>query len=340
MPAREAAPPNRYHIGVSIRPVQSHKAARRTFIVATRGSMLAMTQTGMMVRQLRQKNPDAFFSILEITTSGDRSQGSTRPFSGTGVFVKALEKALKEKRADIAVHSLKDMPTQVASGTVLAAITRREDIRDALITRNGKPLSKLPPGSRVGTSSPRRRAQLLAIRPDLIPIPLRGNLDTRLRKLRQGVDGLSAIIVAMAGLARSGNGSRATQKLSATSFMPAAGQGSLAVQTRANDIEAIKAAAKIDHAASRAACEAERALLSALGAGCQAPVGAFARATRTRLALSAAVYSLDGSRNISGKIAGPVKKGPLLAQRLARKLLSRGAGRLIRAAKNGTTRPA
>jgi len=327
--------PGGYHIGVNKRSNIQAKAAKRHFIVASRGSLLALTQTGQMVRELARRNPGTTFSILEITTSGDRSQKTTRAFSGTGVFVKALEKALREKRADIAVHSLKDMPTRIAPGTILAAITRREDIRDALITRNGRALDKLPPGSRVGTASPRRRAQLLALRPDLIPIPLRGNLDTRLRKLRQGEDGLTAIIVAMAGLARSGNGRRATQKLPVSRFMPAAGQGSLAVQTRAGDAAAIRAAATINHPASRAACNAERTVLAALGAGCQAPVGTIATITRDKIRLRATVYSLDGSRAIAGEITGPVRGGPRLAVRLARSLLDRGAGRLVKEARKG-----
>lgn len=308
--------------------------SRIRLVVATRGSMLALAQTGQVVRELARRNPGMAFPLLVITTPGDRSQKSGTLPGGTGIFTKALERALLDGRADLAVHSMKDLPTAFAPGTAIGAVTRREDPRDALISRRGLTLARLPRGARVGTSSPRRQAELLAARPDLVPVPLRGNLDTRVRKLRAGKDGLSAIIVAMAGLRRSGKARLATQKLPPSLFMPSAGQGALALQVRAGDARASSVVRKLDHPATRARCGAERAVIAHLRAGCTAPLAVHAAVRAGTMSVSACAYSPDGKRRIKATVSGPYARWKTLARRLGASLSSRGARRLIRPVRN------
>lgn len=307
---------------------------KRRFRIGTRGSELALAQARTVVKALERAAPGAAFELAVIRTEGDRSGAAGTAFGpGVGVFVREIERALVERRVDIAVHSLKDVPTDLEAGTVIAAVPERADARDALISRDGATLDSLSPGGRVGTSSARRRAELLRTRGDLEPVPIRGNVDTRLRKLERGEDGIGAIIVAAAGLERTGRAGRATEILPPSSFVPAAGQGALAVEVRADDTEANDVAGRIDHNESRAACEAERAFIRALGAGCRTPVGAHADVEAGALRLTGAVYSNDGAREIRGEESGPASEAARVGTRLAERLGREGAYDLVSASR-------
>jgi len=269
-----------------------------TVRIGTRGSTLARTQTGQVADALRALG-DFEIEFIHIRTDGDRLTGSLATLGGTGVFVTALRDALLEGRCDLAVHSLKDLPTGDAPGLTIAAIPPRADARDALCTRDGRPLVGLPSGARVGTGSPRRVAQLLAVRPDLEVVDLRGNVDTRLRRVTDG--DLDAVVLAAAGLQRIGRLDATTVPLEPTLMVPAPGQGALAVECRA-DLDPGSALAlalrALDDLPTRLAVTAERAVLATLEAGCSAPVGAYAQADGRRLALSATVVAADGSARI------------------------------------------
>jgi len=313
--------------------------------IGTRGSELALAQAAQTVSALEAACRGVRFELVTIRTKGDHSPGAgggaggggggggdALPF-GVGVFVREIEAALLDGRVELAIHSLKDVPTECAAGTTLAAMPERADCRDVLISRGGLTLGELPPRSRVGTMSARRRAQLLLARPDLEPVPLRGNLDTRLRKLDEGRDGLDAIIVAAAGLERAGRSDAATEYLDAAVFVPAAGQGALAVQGLAENAEACGCAAKIDHGPTRVACEAERMVISMLECGCRAPVGVLGRVKGGTLDLAASVLSVNEARELRAQVSGPAEDARALAERLTDELVRNGAGELIAAAK-------
>ena len=306
----------------------------RTIRVGTRGSRLALAQTRGIASALEKANPGASFEIACIKTQGDRSGAAGTPFdAGVGVFVREIERALVEGEIDLAVHSLKDVPTGLATGTVVAAVPERADPRDVLVLREGPSLEDIPPGGRIGTSSARRRAQILRARPDLETVPIRGNVDTRLRKVAEGENGLSAIVLAAAGLARLGLLDRATEHLPLDRFPPSAGQGAIAVQVRADDTKTCGIVEQLDDRDSRAACEAERSVIAALGAGCKAPVGAYARVDGDTLSLLGAVYSEDGSDEIRARASGPVEDAREIGARLAERLGHEGARDLVAAAK-------
>lgn len=247
-----------------------------TVRIGTRASTLALTQTGHVADALARLG-GFDVEIVHVRTEGDRLTGSLATLGGTGVFVTALRDALLDERCDVAVHSLKDLPTGPADGLVLGAVPPREDPRDVLCAREGWTLATLPPGARVGTGSPRRAAQLRAARPDLDVVDIRGNVDTRLRRVAPG--DLDAVVLARAGLARLGRLDAVTQELDPAVMTSAAGQGALAVEVRAGvtDPQLAAALAALDDPASRLAVAAERALLGHLEAGCAAPVGALAR---------------------------------------------------------------
>jgi len=261
-----------------------------------------------------------------IKTTGDKITDVPLAKVGTkGLFTKEIEEALLDGRADLAVHSLKDLPTQVPKGLVLAAVPQREDPRDALV---GKRLAELAPGARVGTSSLRRAAQLRRLRPDLVVEPVRGNLDTRLRKLDEGR--YDAILLAAAGLKRLGWGGRISEILEPETMCPAVGQGALAVETRASG-PGFDACRALDHPATHAAVAAERSLLMALGGGCQTPIGAHATARNRRLRLLAMVASPDGARMVRGVTDGLPSDAGRLGQELAESLLDGGARKILEA---------
>ncbi|HEY4440223.1 MAG TPA: hydroxymethylbilane synthase [Candidatus Elarobacter sp.] len=272
-------------------------AQQRPLVCATRASALAMTQTKSVMAQLARAGIAS--TILEITTKGDAVQD--RPIAAIGtdnVFVRELELALREGRADYAVHSCKDLPSALAPGMELAAITTREDARDAFCSERWPTFAALPAGARVGTSSPRRRAQLRALRPDLTYLDIRGNVDTRLRKLRDGE--FDAIVLACAGLNRLGQAATHTVPFSPDDVTPAVGQGALAIETRDGDPVGRRLEAIVGDGAATVAVRAERAFLRALRGGCQAPVGAHAVWGEGRLRLTGAIAAPDGSQVVRG----------------------------------------
>jgi len=270
--------------------------------------------------------------IVGVTTLGDVSRAQLTQIGGTGVFVSALREALAGGEVDLAVHSLKDLPTGPAAGIALAAVPPRDDPRDALVARDGAKLADLPPGARIGTGSPRRAAQLLGLRADLRCVPIRGNAGTRLAKVSEGE--LDAVVLAYAGLARIGHVGAITQVFEPDEMLPAPGQGALAVECREDDAELADLLQAVTDEASAAAVTAERSLLEALEAGCHAPVGAYAVLAGT-LRMQAAVMSLDGSRMLRAHgDAPPTSPTPLtgawqLGRDLAAELLRSGASDLI-----------
>jgi hydroxymethylbilane synthase len=289
--------------------------------VGTRGSALAMAQTTTVVRALEKTGVEV--ELVTITTEGDTSKASLSSLGGTGVFASALRDALLDGRVDAIVHSLKDLPTAAHPGLSIAAIPKREDPRDALCARDGLTLDTLPEGARVGTGSPRRRAQLLKRRPDLEVVDIRGNVDTRLGKVGTGLD---AVVLAAAGLSRLARLDAVTEFLGIDGWPTAPGQGAVAIEVRAGEENLVAA---LDHKTTRTLVEAEREVLALLEAGCAAPVGANAFVDDGLLFLSARVYSLDGSTTLTSSHAlylSDVKQpGTELATRVARELLDAGA---------------
>ncbi len=302
----------------------------RDLVIGTRGSALALAQSEAVAAALRGLRPGLGVRLERIRTAGDRlAEASLGPAGGKGLFVKEIEEALLDGRIDLAVHSLKDLPAELPAGLALGAFPPREDPRDVLVSRSGAALDALPEGAGVGTSSLRRQAQLLALRADLKVVPLRGNVDTRLRKLDAGE--MDAIILAAAGLRRLGLEARATEFLPPDRMVPAIGQGALAIEVRERDLagEVGAAVLPLDHADTRAAVLAERAFLRRLGGDCQTPLAAHARVARGRISLQAVVASADGARIVRGEMGGPAADGPALGAALAEDLLARGARALL-----------
>ncbi len=303
----------------------------RLLTIGTRGSALARWQTDEVIRQLQSAWPGLDCCTHLMTTSGDRILDTPLPeIGGKGLFTEELEDALRSGEIDLAVHSLKDLPVDNAPGLTIGAICARQDARDVLISRSGWTLDTLPHGARVGTSSLRRSAQLLAARPDLTLLPLRGNVDTRIRKAMQG--DYDAIVLAAAGVLRLGLDAHITEFLPFDMMLPAPGQGAMAVQCRADDATTRELVAAIDNAASRAAVTAERAFLQCLGGGCSAPVAAYAQCQisnlKSQISIAGWVASTDGRRVIRVKGEGT---DPLsLGAELAHEALAWGAGELLR----------
>lgn len=286
-------------------------------VIGTRASTLALAQAGQVAAALGAMHPGLVVEIRHITTRGDRI--TDRPLAAlgrNGVFVTEIETALREKVIDLAVHSAKDLPSRLAPDMTLAALLEREDPRDVLVS-DGPVLADLPPGARIGTSSPRRAAQLRTLRPDLALLDIRGNVDTRLRRLASGE--YHALVLAAAGLIRLGRAAEITEWLDPTVMLPAVGQGALAVETRAGDAAMRQLAAPLAHAATSAAVSAERAFLAELGADCTAVAGALASvAPGGVLVLDALVGASDG-RLVRGRLSGDAGD-PGLGGRLARRL--------------------
>ena len=295
--------------------------------IGTRGSLLAKWQAEYVRKRIFQAT-GVETEIVIIKTTGDSMQQA--PFSqigGKGVFIKELEEALLDEQIDLAVHSVKDIPTDVPGRLCFPAVCRREDVRDALIGGKGETLLKLRHGARVGTSSLRRASQLRHARPDLDIREMRGNVDTRLRKVDSGE--YEAIVLAKAGLDRLGMSGRISEVLSPDVCMPAVGQGAIAVQGRLKDAEISDALAPLDDNETRQSIVAERALLGALQGGCQVPMGAWARFERNELAMDAVVCSPDGSSYIRQRASGPADQPRELGQRLAGLLIDAGAGTIL-----------
>ncbi|MDT4953276.1 MAG: hydroxymethylbilane synthase [Acidobacteriota bacterium] len=301
--------------------------------IGSRGSKLALWQAEWVRARLAELRPQVEVSIEIIKTSGDvLKHEPLAVIGGKGVFTKELEEALLDQRIDLAVHSLKDLPTQLPRELLIAAITQREDTRDALVLRDGltfaqRPsIKNLPHGSVVGTSSPRRLSQLKHLRSDLIIKDLRGNVDTRLRKLDAG--DYDAIILASAGLRRLGLQHRISAPIEIEEMLPAVGQGALGIETR-NDEELASLLAPLDHQKTRAACMAERALLRALGGGCQLPIAGHAIVTGERLRLEGMVAGVSGETIIRDSLEGAVSNAEQLGSELATRLLKNGAQSLL-----------
>jgi hydroxymethylbilane synthase len=300
--------------------------------VGTRASLLARTQSEHVARALREALGREV-ELVEVSTHGDVSAAPLATIGGTGVFVSALRDALLRGDVDLAVHSLKDLPTAEPDDVALAAVPLREDPRDVVVARDGLTLGELPTSARVGTGSPRRAAQLRGLGFDLDVVPIRGNVDTRLRKVADGE--YDAVVVAAAGLARLGRLDEAAELLDPGQILPAPGQGALAVECRAGDTELVTALTKLlDDAVTRAAVTAERSLLAALEAGCTAPVGALAdvgldESGNDELYLRAIVVAVDGSRAVRLSTTGPLADGETLGRQLAADLLDEGAADLI-----------
>jgi hydroxymethylbilane synthase len=300
----------------------------RVIIVGSRGSRLALRQTELVLAELARRFPGRRFQVQEVRTTGDRRpEASLAAIGGQGVFVKELEAALRARRVDLAVHSLKDVPAKVGSGLVLAAVTERADVRDAVVSRGQRMLAELPAGSRVGTGSLRRAVQVRALRPDLEVVELRGNVDTRLRKVEEGL--VDAAILAAAGLARLGYLERTAELLDTDAMLPAAGQGALTLEARADDAEAIEMASALDHRDTRLAVAAERAFMARLGGGCRLPMAALGVVEGSSLRLRGLIADPEGRRLLRSEVAGPASEAETLGASLAEQLLSRGAAELI-----------
>jgi hydroxymethylbilane synthase len=299
----------------------------RPLRIGTRGSLLAKWQAEY-VRKLLFQATGVDAEIVIIKTAGDKLLHSPlTQIGGKGIFIKELEDALLEEKVDLAVHSVKDIPTDTPSRLVFPAVCRRDDVRDCLVSANGATLANLRQGARVGTGSLRRQAQLRHTRPDLDIRDLRGNVDTRLRKVESGE--YEAVVVSKAGLDRLGWSSRITEAISPEISLPAVGQGAIAVEARLKDTEAADALAKLDDLETRTAIIAERALLAALHGGCQLPLGAWARFERGELVMDACVCSLDGVQYVKQRAASPPDQAAKLGERMAQLLIEGGAQRIL-----------
>ena len=298
--------------------------------IGTRGSQLAKWQANWVAGELRKCG--ALVDVVEISTSGDDQQTESVTGLGLqGVFTKEIQTALLERQVDVAVHSLKDLPTETSSDLVLAAVPRRENPADALVCQVAQSLADLPEGARVGTGSLRRQAQLKYLRADLEVVGIRGNVDTRLRKLDEGR--YDALLLAAAGLRRLGCDHRITELLDPPRMLPAPGQGALGLECRADDAVTLPWLRQLDHQPSRVAVTAERAMLAHLHAGCSAPVGAWGRIEGGQLALDGLVADLQGTQVLRASAFGLATNGEELGRGVAEQLLDQGAAEIVAAAR-------
>ncbi len=310
-------------------------AATRALRLGTRGSALARAQSGAIAAALGTR-----VELVEVVTTGDRSAAAIETMGGTGVFVSALRDRLLAGEIDVAVHSYKDLPTRPAPGLVIGAVPRREDARDVLVSRSGATLGELPPGATVGTGAPRRVAQLRALGLGLDVVPIRGNVDTRLRKVADGE--FDAVVLARAGLARLGRLAEISEVLDPIQLLPAPGQGALAIECRVDDAELMALLSGLNDADSRTTVTAERAVLAALEAGCTAPVGALAEISEgdgpggDELYLRGSVTALDGSDAVRLSATGPTTQAEAIGRRLAGELVAAGAEHLLARPQTGS----
>ena len=304
--------------------------SERTLRLGTRGSALALAQSGGVADRIRG-GLGRTVELVTVQTEGDRNSAAIAQIGGTGVFVTALREALLHREVDLAVHSYKDLPTAPAPGLVIAAVPPREDPRDALVARDGLTLGELPAGARIGTGSPRRAAQLRGLGLGHEVVPIRGNVDTRIRKVRDGE--LDAVVLARAGIARLGRLDEITEVLDPIQVLPAPAQGALALECRSDDLEVVELLAELDDPDSRAAVDAERCLLAALEAGCTAPVGALAQVAEgddgPELYLRGLVAAVDGTDAVRLSATGPTSEAAEVGRRLAAELLDLGAADLM-----------
>ena len=301
-------------------------AAPSRLRLGTRASPLARVQAEGVRAALAARHPGLTVELVFVRTTGDRVTGPLAAAGGKGLFVKEIEEALLDGRIDAGVHSMKDVPARLAAGLVIGAVPERADARDVLIGGDGG-LAGLPPGARIGTASPRRRAQLLAHRPDLVVVLLRGNVDTRLRKWRAGE--VDALLLAAAGLARLGISEPAAQPLPVDEFLPAVGQGALALECRADDGATRALLAAVDQPAAASAVAAERAFLAAVGGDCNSAIAAHATLAGGRLTLRALVIDPDGRRRLEERDTAPAADAEALGRTVATRLLAAGAAALM-----------
>ncbi|MFQ5862744.1 MAG: hydroxymethylbilane synthase [Candidatus Brocadiales bacterium] len=310
--------------------------SKKRIVIGSRGSKLAMTQSQWVKTRLEGLHSNLEITIQRIITKGDKiTDVALSRIGGKGLFTKELEVALQDGRIDMAIHSLKDLPTELPDGLALGAVPEREDPHDLLISKNdSSTLGHLPKGSKLGTSSLRRRAQILSLRPDLEVVDLRGNLDTRLRKLE--TTDLDAIIVAKAGVMRLGAFRKNFSIIPFEEVTPAVGQGALGIESRKDDEEIQAVLASIDHPPTRYVVEAERTLMFVLEGGCQVPIGAIGQCTANgTLELEAVVCSLNGSKVIRNRHSGPPERARDIGQTLAHRLLDMGAREILREIREG-----
>lgn len=291
--------------------------------LGARGSVLSRAQAELVARALS----GADVELVSIQTTGDRRSAAGEPITWKGDFTRELDEALLDRRIDLAVHSAKDVPSAIPAGLVLAAVPTREDPRDVLISREKRTLGQLPPGARVGTASPRRRAQILAARPDVSVVEARGNVDTRIRRLHEGR--WEAIVLARAGLARLNRLDEIAEVFPDSVILSAVGQGALAIMTREGDDATRAALRNLDDSSSHAEVLAERSFLVRLEAGCRGPVAARARVSERNLKMTGRVFSIDGSQVLREDLEGEAKDAESIGRELADRLLARGAARWI-----------
>lgn len=305
-------------------------AQGRAYIVGTRASRLALCQTELVVQSLRASHPDLEFQVRQVRTEGDRrTKAPLSRIGGQGIFVKELEAALLTGEIDLAVHSLKDVPTGLAHGLTLAALPQRGNPRDALVSRDGATLATLIQGGRIGTGSARRAVQLRSLRPDLRSVDIRGNVDTRVRKVEEGE--VDAVVLAAAGLERLELLGRAAEIFSPDMMVPAVGQGTLAVEAREDDPELLALVSAIDHRETRLASEAERAFLARLGGGCRLPFAALAMVEGDAVRVCGFVSDAKGGSTFSDEVTGDADAESVGVQ-LAERLLEQGAEELVETA--------
>ena len=297
-------------------------------VIGSRGSQLALWQANWVKAELERLHSNVDINIRVITTSGDKIQDvPLAKIGGKGLFVKEIEEALLAKEVDLAVHSMKDVPMELPAELVVSVITKRESSLDALISKNGERLVNLPQGASIGTSSLRRSSQLLKYRADFKIYPLRGNVDTRLRKVKTG--SYDAIILASAGLNRLGWTSHITEEISEEILLPAMGQGALGIETRLDDTKTYDFISTLNHKHTNYAVTAERALVGRLDGGCQVPIGAYAKIENNLISLKGLVASLDGETIYTSENTGPVDDAINIGQELGSRLLKMGANEIL-----------
>jgi len=298
--------------------------------VGTRGSLLAITQTNQTIEALKQISPGVSYKVVAIHTQGDKANSWNETTPRKEMFTKEIEESLIKRDIDIAIHSVKDLTTNISTGLVIAAVTKRLDPRDVMITRSNCKFSQIPARAKVGTSSARRKAQLLAARADLEILELHGNVDTRIRKIRNGE--YDVIVLASAGLARLGLESHVSEVISTDVMLPAVGQGALAIQCREDDEEIRDLMTQIEHRPTREAVQAERAFAKKLGADCQTPVAAYARYESARFVIEGMVAAPNGRILVRSRLTSQSKKPESVGEELASRLLAQGAQTIMEAA--------
>jgi len=308
--------------------------ALKTIKIGTRGSPLAMAQSGWVEQRLARLHPRYTFELVIIKTTGDRIQDRPlQALGGKGLFVKEIEEALLEGRIDLAVHSMKDLPGDLPEGLTVGAVPEREDPRDVFVSADGRSLKEVTPGCRIGTGSLRRKVQLLKYRPDLEVIPLRGNLETRLKKIKK--EGLAGVILAAAGMHRLGFGERITEYLGPQIILPAVGQGALALEVREEDREVEELIRAIHHEPTALCTRVERAFLRRLQGGCQVPIAGYACLSEGKLHFQGMVAAMDSPLILTERIAGDLKDPEGLGAAAADRLLRKGAREILKGKDGG-----